>query len=303
MCARMILAAISATLSLASTWVVASPEHSKPLPQESVNQERISVMIEGSGTDVVLIPGLASSREVWMDLASKLRQNHRLHLVQIAGFAGSPAVPDIDGKVAAPTADAIAEYIRRQRIEAPAVIGHSLGGEVALMLGARYPERVGRLMIVDALPFYTLLVAPSATSETATPHATQIRDAMLTASPEQNAAMQNASIARLAKTEAIRPSLLVAATQSDRETVAHAVYELMTTDLRPELSRIKAPVEVVYAYDNLFGIPASDVDALYRNAYASATEVSFTRIDGSFHFVMFDQAELFSDAVMKFLDK
>jgi hypothetical protein len=41
-------------------------------------------------------------------LAAKLRQNHRLHLVQVAGFAGSPAIADPDEKVAAPTAMAVA---------------------------------------------------------------------------------------------------------------------------------------------------------------------------------------------------
>lgn len=143
----------------------------------------------------------------------------------------------------------------------------------------------------------------SATSETAAPRATQMRDAILAASPEQNETMQHASIARLAKTEAIRPSLVDAAIKSDRKTVADAVYELMTTDLRPELGRIKVPVEVIYAYDELYGVPASNVDAMYRSAYASTPEVSFSRIDGSFHFVMLDQPERFYGSVMKFLAK
>lgn len=290
---------IGATLSLVS----ASPALSESLSPVTVKQGRISVLVEGSGTDIILIPGLASSYEVWADLASRLRQTHRLHLVQVAGFAGSPAASDPEGKVAAPTAEAIAEYIRSQRIEAPVIIGHSLGGEVALMLGARHPDQVGPLMIVDALPFYTLLIAPSATSETATPHAAAMRDAMLAATPEQAEAMQHASIARLVKTEAFRPGLAAAGISSDRKTVADAMYELMVTDLRPELERIKVPVEVVYAYDPLYGIDASNVDAMYRNAYVSTPNISLRRIDDSFHFVMLDQSELFAAAVIEFLSQ
>jgi len=128
---------IGATLSL----VTASPALSVSLSPVTVKQGHISVLVEGSGPDIVLIPGLASSYEVWADLASRLRQTHRLHLVQVAGFAGSPAVSDPDRKVAAPTAEAIAEYIRSQRLEPPDIIGHSLGGEVALMLGARHPDQ------------------------------------------------------------------------------------------------------------------------------------------------------------------
>ena len=134
--AGVILAGIGTTLALLS----ASPAQPAPLPPVTVNQGGISVLVQGSGTDIILIPGFASSYEVWADLASRLRHSHRLHLVQVAGFAGSPAVSSPDGRVVAPTAEAIAEYIRSQRIEAPVIIGHSLGGEVALMVGARHPD-------------------------------------------------------------------------------------------------------------------------------------------------------------------
>ncbi len=157
-------------------------------------------------------------------------------------------------------------------------------------------------MIVDAMPFYTLLFDPSATSETAAPHAAAVRDAMLAATPEQVEAMQHASIARLAKTEAARPGLVAAGINSDRKTLADAMYELMVTDLRPELGRIKAPVEVVYAYDSHYGVEASQVDAMFRNAYASTPNITFRRIDGSFHFIMLDQPELFAGAVIKYLN-
>lgn len=292
------LAGIGTTLALLS----ASPAQSAPLPV-TADQNGISVLVQGTGTDIILIPGFASSYEVWADLASRLRQNHRLHLVQVAGFAGSPAVSNPGGRVVAPTVEAIAEYIRSQRIEAPVIIGHSLGGEVALMLGARHPAQVGRLMIVDAMPFYTLLFDPTATSETATPHASAMRDAMLAATPEQAEAMQQASIARLAKTEAVRPGLVAAGMNSDRKAMADAMYELMVTDLRPELGRIKVPVQVVYAYDPLYGVEASHIDAMFRDAYASTPDISFRRIDNSFHFIMLDQPELFADAVITFINR
>jgi pimeloyl-ACP methyl ester carboxylesterase len=270
---------------------------------EHPNSQRISVQTQGSGTDVILIPGLASSREVWADLTSTLRMSHRIHLVELAGFASTPAISNPQGKVVAPAVDAIADYIQTQHLKAPAIVGHSLGGEIALMLGARHPDQVGRLMIVDALPFYTLMIDPAATTDTAVRHATTTRDWLLGQSPEQIKESQRTSIIRLAKTEAARPALVAAGINSDRKTVADAVYELMITDLRPELARIKAPIEIVYAYDPLFGIPSASVDAMYRQAYASAPDIHFTRIDDSFHFVMLDQPERFSSAVESFLNQ
>jgi len=296
---RTLLAAFGAAFTLLSA--PASATQPATVTPAQVNKDRISVTVEGSGPDVILIPGLASSREVWRDLATRLQHSHRLHLVQVAGFAGAPAVSDSRGEVVAPTAEAIADYIRTQHLKAPVIIGHSLGGEVALMLGARHPDQVARLMVVDALPFYTLLMNPFATRETAEPQAAAFRDSLLASTPEQAEALQRVSIARLVKSEAARPVLLAAATSSDRQTTAQATYELMTTDLRPELDRIQVPVEVVYAYDPVYGIPAANVEATFRNAYANTPHINFTRIDDSFHFVMLDQPEAFATVVTDFL--
>ncbi|WP_277976050.1 alpha/beta fold hydrolase [Pantoea endophytica] len=298
-----IRATIAGALLLMSALVSASDTQSVSIPLEHPNSQRISVQTQGSGPDVILIPGLASSREVWADLASTLRKNHRIHLIELAGFASTPAISSSDGKVIAPAVDAIADYIQTQHIKAPVIIGHSLGGEIALMLGARHPDQAGRLMIVDALPFYTLMIDPAATSETAAQHASAMRDWLNGQSPEQFKEFQKTSIIRLAKTEAVRPALVTAGINSDRKTVTDAVYELMITDLRPELARIKAPIEIVYAYDALFGVPAASVDAMYRQAYASAPHIHFTRIDDSFHFMMLDQPKRFSNAVESFLNQ
>ncbi|MFT8809520.1 alpha/beta fold hydrolase [Gluconobacter sp.] len=287
---------------IAISMPLSSPAHPVSSPPSVQTYGNISVAVEGAGPDIILIPGLASSRNVWSGLASGLRQHHRLHLVQVAGFAGSPALPGQNTQVAASAAEAIADYIQHRHIRAPVIIGHSLGGEVALMLGARHPGLVSRLMIVDALPFYTLLLDPTATSETARPRATAFRTALLATPDAQMEASQTATIARLAKTEAARPALLKTFLASDRKTVADATYELMTTDLRPELSHITAPVDVVYAYDPLYEVPPSRIDTLFHMVYAAAPQVRFRRIDGSFHFIMLDQPEIFSQAVQNFLD-
>ena len=64
-----------------------------------VRGDRISVEVVGQGPDVVLIPGLASSRETYRRTAERLRGRYRLHLVQVAGFAGEPAAANASGPV------------------------------------------------------------------------------------------------------------------------------------------------------------------------------------------------------------
>lgn len=265
--------------------------------------EWISITTEGEGPDLILIPGLASSREVWSKQAVNLRKNYKLHLVQISGFAESAPAANTGNGVAKPAAQAIANYIRDKHIHTPAIVGHSLGGEIALMLGARYPELVGSLTIVDALPFYSLQFDPRATPEIVKPRAEMIRSAMLAAPSDQTLAAQTQAIAYLVKTEAERPAIVRSGMQSDRKTVANATYELMTTDLRAELEHIRAPVKVIYAHDAAYGIPPAAVDSMYKDAYHSASKAIFQRIDDSFHFIMLDQPEQFERALTEFLNQ
>ena len=52
--------------------------------------------------------------------------------------------------IAAPAAEEIARDIREQGLQKPAVVGHSMGGTIAMMLAARHPDSVGRLMVVSS---------------------------------------------------------------------------------------------------------------------------------------------------------
>lgn len=75
----------------------------------------------------------------------------------------------------------------------------------------------------------------------------------------------------------------------------------MTTDLRPELPRIRAPLTVLYAHDKAYGFTPAQVDTNFRKVYAQANTARFVRVDDSFHFVMVDQPGPFARAVEDFL--
>ena len=260
--------------------------------------ELFGVDIQGSGPDVLLIPGLASSPQVWASLAGQLSARHRVHLVDIAGFAGRPPAPSAPAAppLAAGLAQALAAYIERNGLKNPAVVGHSVGGEVGLMLAARHPTAVGRLVVVDALPFYSLLFSPAATVESATPGAQAFRDAWLKATPEQRAAMQEASATLLTTSAESRAAVSAWGRDSDRKSVAEAAYELATTDLRPELPRIQAATTVIYAHHASYGPPAQ-VDTLFSTAYQGLAGARLVCVDKSLHFVMLDQPKAFNAAV------
>src|SRR5437879_5120763 len=72
---------------------------------------RFTVEVVGNGPDVILIPGLTASKEVWRGTVATV-PGYRYHLIQVAGFAGAPARGNREGPVVAPLAEEIARYIR-----------------------------------------------------------------------------------------------------------------------------------------------------------------------------------------------
>src|SRR3954462_9417519 len=122
-----------------------------PVAAQPFQPSRFSVQVVGRGPDVILIPGLTSGREVWRATVNAL-PGYRYHLIQVAGFAGEPARGNRAGPVVAPLADEIARYIADRHLVRPAIIGHSMGGTLAMMIAARRPDQVGRLMVVDMYP-------------------------------------------------------------------------------------------------------------------------------------------------------
>ncbi|NWE54489.1 alpha/beta fold hydrolase, partial [Brevundimonas sp. P7753] len=151
---------------------VSSPAQAEPVRVEApaFASDRLSVEVMGQGPDVILIPGFASSREVWRPLAQRLAATHRVHLVQLAGFAGEPWTHG-DGAFVQPVVDEVARYAAT--LNRPAVIGHSMGGLTGLLVAQQHPEAVGRVMSVDSLPFFSALYGPTATVDSARPFADQ----------------------------------------------------------------------------------------------------------------------------------
>ena len=267
---------------------------------------RIVVETRGEGPDVILIPGLASTGDVWSRTANRLDDRYRVHLVTVRGFGNVPAGANEEGALVGPVASEVRRYIAAQRLDRPAIIGHSMGGLVALRAAAdagrdRRGPQVGRVMVVDATPFFPSLISPGATVGDVEPLARIAYQALLFLGDEALRTQGNALGEQLGgAADNVFGSL--GWQGGDRQVLAQGLYEVMTTDLRNRLPDISAPVTVVYGWSADDASPRAHLDALFAAGYRNLPRPArFERIEGAEHMVMIDQPTRFLAAVSRFL--
>ena len=247
---------------------------------------RFSVVVRGAGPDVILLPGLTEGRDVWAGTVRTV-PGYRYHLIQVAGFGGEPARGNARGPVVAPLAAELARYIAENRLRRPAIIGHSMGGTLAMMLAADHPRLVGRIMVVDMLPAPGGLfgqtpgdaasIARGIASLTETPAGRQLFSSFVNVFAPPGSSFRT----------------------SDPAVVGRVMNELAGMDLTGRLPAIRVPLTVVYASPAPAAGPA--LDRRFARAYAGARNARFVRIDGSGHMIMFDQPARLADAIRDFL--
>src|ERR1700693_2527820 len=99
-------------------------------------QAPFQVKVTGQRQPVILVPGLSSSGETWDTTVEHYRDRFECHILTVAGFAG---VPRVAAAMLERVRHGIAEYIRQKHLDRPVIVGHSLGGFLALSVASRYP--------------------------------------------------------------------------------------------------------------------------------------------------------------------
>src|SRR5690606_22762908 len=122
-----------------------------------------------------------------------------------------------------------------------------------------------------------------------------------TADPDSFRAGQAAGAPGLSRDPATQTAMVEWAVAGDRQALATAIREVMTTDARPALAGMTTPVWAVYASDADGGAPAAMADAMWSREWAGLPGVTLRRIDGSRHFIMADQPDAFARTVDAFL--
>ena len=260
------------------------------------------VKVSGTGAPVILIPGLASSGEVWDGTVAHYcgSGKHQCHVLTLAGFAGVPA---IEGPLLPAVEQQLSDYIVAKKIKNPVVIGHSLGGFIGLKLAADHPDQVGRLIIVDSLPALGATQMPSATSAQLKEMGDGMRSRMMAQDAATAAAGQQQMLRTMVTKQEDIDRIEAWGKRSDRATVINAMADLMSEDMRQNIGRIKAPTLVLgswIAYKDYGTKPV--FEQMYKTQYQQLAGVKVELSDQARHFIMYDDPAWMYDRIDQFLN-
>lgn len=267
----------------------------------SFSQTSFNVKVSGSGPAIILIPGLASSGEVWDETVLELSKTNECHVLTLPGYVGQPAT-DLSTGFLPKMKTEIASYIE-QLNQPVTLIGHSLGGFLSLQLANDYPELISKAVIVDSYPFYSAAMNPTATEEMMKPMAKQMTSTIANSSQEEFNKQQAASMPIMTATKTRIPQLEDWSVKSDRATIGQAIYELMTTDYRANLSTLKTPILVLGAWysGKEYGMTAESVSSSFEQQYQLAENVQIEMAPTAHHFIMWDNPEWFMTQIQNFV--
>lgn len=298
---------LSGVLALSTLWF-ATPVNAAlppPLPTASQSFSAGSMHVDVYGTAgkpaMILIPGLLCGPWEWSREIALFAPNYRIYALTLPGFDAQPAIQT------PPFETVSADFwtmLQTRGIAKPIVIGHSLGGTLAISLAEQHAERLRAIIAVDGLPVFPGLenMTDAQRSEAGARFAAMLGSATTReqfAFSEKTYALP-ALMSAAADIDAVAP--LVA--RSDPKASGSWAAADVSSDFRAGLKNAALPLLEIAPYEASPRSPIQNPDALkayYASLIAGAPNAQVQVIENSRHFVMYDQPQRFDAALSAFL--
>tara|TARA_B100001142_G_scaffold327287_1_gene384583 strand:+ start:26512 stop:27282 length:771 start_codon:yes stop_codon:yes gene_type:complete len=99
--------------------------------------------------DLIILHGLFGMSDNWNTLGKQFSKNYRVHLIDLRNHGRSPHSQEFNYDV---MCSDILEYIQINDINKPILLGHSLGGKVAMKFAFTYKDKIEKLIVADIAP-------------------------------------------------------------------------------------------------------------------------------------------------------
>ena len=260
----------------------------------SIGQEKaIKVEVIGKGNSVLFLPGFITPGSVWKETVKNLTKENESHLFSYAGFNG---IDPIKMPWYESVKEAIFKYIEKKDLKNIRIIGHSMGGNLAIDIAAKFPKRVEKMMIVDALACMREVMMPGVAASNLQYESPYNNNLLkMNANQFKGMASNMAGFMTLKKEKvAVLTKWIL---KADRKTYVYGYTDLLKLDLREKLNAIKTKTIILGA-----SFPNPTIaKATFVKQYANLSNKTIEMASNSKHFIMFDQPKWFYTKVNTFL--
>jgi pimeloyl-ACP methyl ester carboxylesterase len=303
---------ITLLLALVCAPAAANPlDTATPAPAWTKTVGTLAVAKYGSGSPaLILVPGLGCGPWSWRDTIASESKAHTVYAVTLAGMDGVPYTSN----ASLDSADAsLMTLISSEKLSRPVLIGHSLGGFLALRFGTEHSDIVSGIVSVDGLPVFPELA--EVTREQRKAQADRIGTMIANQTPGEFRAAELRLMRDYVTNQALADSATVLVERSDQAAMAAYTKQLFSADIRPQLSKLTARTMLIapipgpplpsYIPAQLGGMSPDQLRAtlmgFYNSLVAGAPALLVVPVDNSRHFVMFDQPAAFAKTLDGFI--
>jgi pimeloyl-ACP methyl ester carboxylesterase len=294
-------------LMLAVPWAASQDGTSSRYAFTVAPAERFEVgatLVERHGSGkraLVMIPGLASGPWAWQHAVRAFMHEHSVYVLTFPGFDGRPLAPGVNLETARAS---IVNLIEQRKLARPVLVGHSLGGTLALSIAAERPELVGGVVSLDGVPVFPGTEGiPEAQRAVM---AAGFRQRVAAATPgsfllQQQEYMSGTGVVDMARAD----ELAKLSARSDPRAVVQYMAEAFALDLRARLPKITAPVLLISPYFALDAQQQMLTEAgkteYYQKIMEGTPKLKVVSVAPARHFAMFDAPEKVNEAIADFL--
>jgi len=231
-----------------------------------------SELMEGRGElEMVLIHGLGSNTEIWDGMVPYLSGSFKVATFELAGHGQTQPIADdnISKEVAR-----LEAFIKEQGFAYPTIVGHGMGGMVALQYTMKHPADVFRIIMMDAAPVQ--LATPEQKKEVTEEllnnydHFVAQRYSYMSPDPD------------------ITDQIVDSALKTDRPTFVSLLLSSFDFDMTENLNTLSVPMLVIGS-ELLFPDPDQTKVILNQIGFGKARAISFKRLGQTGHFMMLER--------------
>lgn len=271
--------------------IVTNSSFAKPTETEKTNPIKVETI--GKGKAVFYLPGFTAPGSIWKETLENINLNRKSYLVSYAGFNGNkpikmPWYKSIKASIVA--------YMKENNLSDIIIIGHSMGGNLALDIAYELPDKVSKIVLVESLPCIREIMMPNVPAANLfydSPYNKKMLD--MNKKHFENVATMMATNMTLNKdkVKVLKNWIL----EADRETWVYGYTDLLKLDLRNILNQVKCEVLILgTSFPNL-----ETAKKNYESQYSNLPNKTIVMASNSKHFIMFDQPKWLYKIINDFL--